>query len=281
MEENKKKLMMEELKKRLENDVYNTPSDRKRVLLDKLAFGSRIYFIVRYSLMIFNMSLKAQRGQYAYDETLELGQRFFRIIEDVGARVHIEGIDNIKKVKDEPVVFVGNHMSTLETMLFPAVICPIKKSIFVVKKSLLTFPLFGHVMKATEPIAVGRTNPREDLKTVMDEGIKALKEGKSIIIFQQSHRSPNFDPDNFSSLGIKLAQKAGVKVVPFALKTDFWGNAKKIRDFGPIRRKEPVCFSFGEPIPFEELGKDTNNKVIQFIKENLEKWNHNPPKSYF
>jgi 3-hydroxybutyryl-CoA dehydratase len=122
--------------------VKSIDIDKKRVFLDKLALGSRIYFIIRYSLMIFKLSLKAQRGQYAYDETLELGQRFFRIIEDVGARVHIEGIDNIKKVKDEPVVFVGNHMSTLETMLFPAVICPIKKSIFVVKKSLLTSKSF-------------------------------------------------------------------------------------------------------------------------------------------
>lgn len=276
MEENRKKLMMRELNERLINNVYDTSPNKKRVLLDKLALGSRVYFIIRYSLMIFSMSLKAQRGKYAYDETMELGLRSFRIIEDVGAKVHIEGIDNIKKVKDEPVVFVGNHMSTLETMLFPAVICPIKKSIFVVKKSLLTFPIFGHVMKATEPIAVGRTNPREDLKTVMDEGIKALNEGKSIIIFQQSHRNPNFDPNNFSSLGIKLAQKAGVKVVPFALKTDFWGNAKKIRDFGPIRRKEPVCFSFGEPISVEDLGKDTNNKVIEYIQDKLSEWKHNP-----
>ena len=280
MEANKKELIMKEINARLVFDTYDTPKDKKRVFLDKLVLGSRIYFIVRYSLMIFSMSLKAQRGQYGYDETLELGQRFFRIIEDIGAQVHIEGIDNIKKVVDEPVVFVGNHMSTLETMLFPALICPIKKSIFVVKKSLLDFPFFGHVMRATEPISVGRTNPREDFKTVMDEGLKALQEGKSIIIFQQSHRKPEFDPQTFSSLGVKLAQKAGVKVVPFALKTDFWGNAKKIRDFGPIRRKERVCFSFDEPIAIEDIGKDTNNKVIQFIEKKLKEWNHNPPKTY-
>lgn len=267
---------MNELLKRLEKDSYDTPFNRKRVILDKMVFGSRIYFVVRYSLMIFRMSLKAQAGRYGYPETLELGQRFFNIIEDIGARVHIEGIDNIRAVADEPVVFVGNHMSTLETMIFPAIICPLKKSIFVVKKSLLTFPFFGHVMRAAEPIAVGRTNPREDLKTVMDEGINSLKNGKSVIIFQQSRRSPNFERENFSSLGIKLAQKAGVKVVPFALKTDFWGNSKAIRDFGPIRRKEPVCFSFGEAIPVEMLGKDTNEKVMSFIESKLSEWNHNP-----
>ena len=131
-------------------------------------------------------------------------------------------------------------------------------------------------MKATKPISVGRVNPREDLKTVMTEGVEVLKSGTSVIIFQQSHRSPNFDPEKFSSLGIKLAQKAGVKIVPFALKTDFWGNAKKIRDFGPIRRKEKVYFSFGKPIAVEEVGKDTNDKVVKFIQEKLVEWGHNP-----
>jgi len=167
-------------------------------------------------------------------------------------------------------------MSTLETMVFPGVIVPLKKSIFVVKKSLLTFPIFGHIMRATKPIAVGRTNPREDLKTVMTEGVEVLKNGTSVIIFQQSHRNPNFDPEVFSSLGVKLAQKAGVKVVPIALKTDFWGNAKLVRDFGPIRRKEKVHFAFGEPMVIEGNGKENNEQIIKFIKEHLNKWGHNP-----
>lgn len=276
MKEKKRKIMLDELMARLTQNTYDTPKSKKRVLLDRLFLGSRAYFIIRYISMTVKMSVKAQRGNYHYDEFMEHGFRCFRILEDVGAKFHIEGIDNLKKVKDDPVVFVGNHMSTLETMVFPGIILPIKKAVFVVKKSLLTFPVFGHVMKATKPIAVGRINPREDLKTVMEEGIKNLSEGTSIIIFQQSRRSPFFDSENFSSLGIKLAQKAKVKVVPFALKTDFWGNAKKIRDFGPIRRKERVNFSFGEPINVEDLGKDTNDKVIKFIQEKLEQWGHNP-----
>lgn len=276
MEDKKRKIMVDELMARLSSDTYDTPINKKRVFLDKLFLGSRVYFIVRYVAMTFYLSNKARKGQYHYDEYMEQGFLSFRLLEDIGAKFHIEGIDNIRAVIDEPVVFVGNHMSTLETMIFPGVIVPLKKSIFVVKKSLLTFPVFGHIMRATKPIAVGRVNPREDLKTVMTEGVEVLKSGTSVIIFQQSHRNPNFDPEKFSSLGIKLAQKAGVKIVPFALKTDFWGNAKKIRDFGPIRRKEKVCFSFGKPIATEEIGKDTNDRVINFIQEKLAEWGHNP-----
>lgn len=279
MLKNKRLKMLKELNQRLINNIYDTPKETKRILLDKLFFNSRVYFIYRYIKMILRMSFKAKIKKFKYDEFMELGFSTFKILEDVGAKFHIEGVDNIKKVKDEPVVFVGNHMSTLETMILTGIIMPIKNTIFVAKKSLLTFPVFGHIMKATLPISVGRTNPREDLKTVMDEGVRRLKEGTSIIVFQQSHRDAKFDSEKFSSLGIKLAQKAGVKVVPFALKTDFWGNAKKIRDFGPIRRKEPVCFSFANPISVEELGKETNEKVIKFIQEKLTEWHHNPAKN--
>lgn len=279
MEADKKELMMKELNAKLIEDTYETPKDKKRVFMDKIFMGTRAYFLIRYVSMIVRLAKKAKNGNFHKDELMELGFTSIKILEDVGAKFYIEGLDNIRKVQDEPVVFVGNHMSTLETMVFPGVIEPIKPAVFVVKKSLLTFPIFGHIMKATTPIAVGRTNPREDLKTVMDEGRRKLEEGTSIVVFQQSHRNPNFDPEAFSSLGIKLAQKSKVKVIPFALKTDFWGNAKKIRDFGPIRRKEPVYFSFGEPIEFEELGKDTNAKVIKFIEEKLEKWGHNPDKN--
>lgn len=36
-----------------------------------------------------------------------------------------------------PVVFVSNHMSTLETFVFPCIIAPVMKVTFVVKDSLV------------------------------------------------------------------------------------------------------------------------------------------------
>lgn len=258
------------------NNIYETSKEKKRSLWDKLFFGSRIYFVLRYLLIALDMSNRAKKGKYNYNEFIEHSMKVLELVEEVGAKVQAEGIDNLKKVKNEPVIFIGNHMSALETQVLPIFILPIKKSTFVVKKALLKFPVFRHIMKATKPIAVGRANPREDFKTVMDEGTRLLSEGTSIIIFQQSHRHPNFESEKFSSLGIKLAQKAKVKIVPIALKTDFWGNARFIRDFGPIRRHEPVCFSFGNPIEFNEINKDTNAEIIEFIENKLKLWGHKP-----
>jgi 1-acyl-sn-glycerol-3-phosphate acyltransferase len=163
-------------------------------------------------------------------------------------------------------------MSTLETMILPGIISPLRRVTFVVKESLVNHPLFGDVMRSRDPIVVGRTDPRKDFEAVMNGGMKLLSKGISIIIFPQSTRNLLFKPEEFNSLGVKLAKKAGVKVVPVALKTDFWGNGKFIKELGPIDRHKPVHIKFGEPFPVTGIGKEDNQKIIDFIQSSLKEW---------
>ena len=48
-------------------------------------------------------------------------------LESAGVKMHFTGINNMRKV-DGPVVFVSNHMSTLETVVLPSLIPAGKKS---------------------------------------------------------------------------------------------------------------------------------------------------------
>jgi len=98
----------------------------------------------------------------------------FESLERSGIRFHFTGMDNLKKV-DTPVVFIGNHMSTLETMILPMIIQPIKRVVYVIKEELAKYPLFGPIAMARDPILVGRENPREDLKIVLEEGSRKSK----------------------------------------------------------------------------------------------------------
>lgn len=281
MDEKSKNRLLDEINERVKKDVYETSPDKKRIIWDKIFCGSRIYFFYRYMKITLKMYFLAKADNFHEDEYMLYGHLTFNLLEDVGGKFKIEGIDNLRKIKDEPIVFVANHMSTMETMIFPAIVFPIKNTVGVMKENLLNFPIFGKIMRATKAITVGRINPREDLKTVLNDGQQFLKEGTSVFIFQQSRRHPVFDPEKFSSLGVKLAQKGGVRVIPIALKTDFWGNGKKIRDFGPINRKEKIHLAFGEPISVEEQGKATNDMVIKFIQEKLNQWDHNPDENSF
>ncbi|MEW5802368.1 MAG: lysophospholipid acyltransferase family protein, partial [bacterium] len=152
-----------------QNAEYDTPSGRGLCLLKRLHLPIWISFYTRVAQAIFRGSKVARKGGYTRAFWSEQSRWVFEVIESHGGVFHIRNLDNIRKV-DGPVVFVSNHMSALETLILPCLILPIKDFTFVVKDVLLDYPVFGHLLRSTEPIAVTRKNPREDLKTVLEKG---------------------------------------------------------------------------------------------------------------
>lgn len=192
-------------------------------------------------------------------------------LESVGVRFSVDNLDILKHL-DGPVVFVGNHMSTLETMILPCLIQPFCDVTFITKESLLRFPVFGPVLQAREPVTVGRKDPREDLKAVLGGGKERLDSGRSIIVFPQTTRRTVFDPSQFNTIGVKLASRASVPVVPIALKTDAWGVGSLVKDFGPIDPELKVHIVFGEPVEVQGSGRDVHERVVAFIEGKLKEW---------
>lgn len=193
------------------------------------------------------------------------------IFERAGGRLVIEGLENLKDRKD-PVVFVANHMSTLETFILPGVVRPYMPVTFVVKKSLTTMPIFGPVMRSRNPVIVERVNPRDDLSIVLRDGLARLQAGISIIVFPQHTRSLDFDRQLFNSIGIKLARKANVDVIPLALKTDAWGQGKRIKELGRIRPDLPAHFKFASPLHISGNGKKEHSEICDFIETTVRHW---------
>ena len=171
-------------------------------------------------------------------------------------------------------VFVSNHMSILETFVLPCLIQPYRDVTFVVKESLLSFPFFKHVMRNRNPIVVGRANPREDLRTVLEEGQNRLDANISVIIFPQTTRSNNFDAKQFNSLGVKLAKRSNVPVIPVALKTDAWGVGHRFKDFGKIRPAKSVHIAFGDQMLVQGSGKEEHKFIVDFIAEKLDSYSY-------
>lgn len=214
----------------------------------------------------------ARREQYGDEEWTVSSYKVLQDLEALGASAEITGLEHVRQL-DSPCVFVANHMSTLETMVLPAIIQPIRDVTFVVKQSLLDYPVFKHIAAARDPIAVARDNPREDLKAVINGGIDRLGRGISVVVFPQTTRSSTFDPQKFNTIGIKLAVKARVPIIPVALQTDAWGNGNWIKDFGPVDPSKTVRFAFGPPIQIEGRGADQHKEVIHFIETKLQHWN--------
>ena len=250
---------------------YHTPEKEHLPFLEKILLNNRLYFTLNYAKVVLRTRKEALRKLYTTKAWTDSSFEIFRFIEKTGGKFHITGMENITKPPGS-VLFISNHMSTLETMILPSIIGPHKELTFVVKESLVKHPLFGDVMRSRNPIVVGRTDPRKDLEAVMNGGVDLLKNGISIVIFPQSTRSVEFKPEEFNSLGVKLAKKAGVDVVPIALKTDFWGNGKLIKEAGPLDCHKPIHIKFGEPISITGNGKVDNQRILDFIQSSLEEW---------
>ena len=213
----------------------------------------------------------AVRGLMDGDRWARSSLEVLRTLESVGVRIRAENLDVLGRVS-EPCVFVANHMSTLETMVLPCLLQSARNTTFIVKEALTTAPVFGPVMRSRDPIAVGRSDPREDLKLVLEGGKERLEKGTSIIVFPQTTRSDIFDPAQFNTIGIKLARRAKVPVVPFALKTDAWAKGSIAKDFGPIRPERKVHFCFGEPIEITGSGREEHGRIVEFIQGKLGEW---------
>jgi len=248
-------------------ETYITPPGREK-LMHRLLFRCRIYYVLRFIGVVLRYWHIARK--YLDHATWSRASRdVIQIVEDCGGRFHITGLENVRKV-DGPAVFVGNHMSTLETLAPIGIVYPCKKAVYVIKEQLQTVPFFGAYVKRC--IGVTRKSPAEDLKQVLTRGADAIAHGLSVIIFPQATRSVEFIPDKFNSLGVKLAKRAGVPVIPMAVKTDFWGNGALIKDFGPLSIDKKIHFEFGEPIEIKGQGREEHERIMEFIQTRLAQW---------
>jgi 1-acyl-sn-glycerol-3-phosphate acyltransferase len=255
----------------IKTHCYRTPEAQKLAFMDVLVGRSNL----RYKCGIMGVVLRggrlARSGRWNRDTWLDLSLDIWRTVEGCLGTMEVSGCEHLAALKG-PAVIVANHMSLLETFAIPAMVLPFQHMTFVVKESLMHIPLFKDVMKGTAPISVGRKNPRDDLKTLMEEGPKVLNGGRCLVVFPQATRNPVLKPKEFNTVGAKLAKRAGVPVLPLALKTDFHGIGKVVRDFGRIDRSKSVHFKFGPAIEVSGNGRDAHEATLRFIGETLESW---------
>ncbi|UCF93912.1 MAG: 1-acyl-sn-glycerol-3-phosphate acyltransferase [Desulfobacterales bacterium] len=249
---------------------YQSSPGRPSIMARGSRWRTSVYYL-RLCAHLYRQSLISKRGEMDTDRWAEASLAVIRIVESVGGRVHVSGLEGVHR-HDGPLVYVANHMSLLETFVLPCVTLAFNRVTFIIKEELLRYPIIKHIMHAVNLIAVSRQNPRQDLKVVLQEGRKFIADGCSVVVFPQATRSVMFDIEKFNSLGVKLASNAGVPVVPIAIKTDFQGNGKWIKDMGPIDPRKTLYFKFGPPMAVEGKGRQVHQHVVDFITHNLRAW---------
>ena len=216
-------------------------------------------------------SLKCRLHRYDREQWVTCSHDIIKALESVGVRVEISGTEHLQ-AWDGPVVIVANHMSMLETLFLPGIIQPFRDMGYIAKQSLLDYPFFKYLVRFGEPIGVSRTDPRQDLRVVLEGGPQRILQGISMVVFLHPTRSTTFATAKITTLGLKLALKANVPVLPLALKTDAWTNGTLLKDFGRIETTKTVRFAFGPPFPLTGRGNEQHQAVIDFIGKTLKEW---------
>ena len=251
-----------------EGNCYTSPPYRCSLFARRYP---SLAFYPRLARLILKASVLAKQGRFTEEALISSCGAVFRLCESIGMRFRIENLSAIRNLKT-PCVIIGNHMSTLETLILPFVLGPYLRTTFVVKDSLLRYPFFGPILRTRNPIAVGRRSPRDDLKQMLITGKERLETGISLVVFPQTSRQTRIDRDSFNSIGIKLAGRNGVPVIPLALQTDAWSNGRVLKDIGPIYPEREVNMCFADPIFIEGRGQTEHTAVIDFILRKLQEW---------
>ncbi len=212
-------------------------------------------------------------GRLTTDKWAHFCFRAVQKAERYGVPVSAEGWNN-RRDHAGPVVYLANHMSTLETILLPFVLLTYGPFNTVVKASLSHLPCLEKAAAHMGLIPIGRKNPREDLMTIFNVGGERIARGESVLIFAQGQRLPVFARKGWSSIGTKLAEKAGVPVVPIAVKTDVMPTRPNgrgwLKDFGTVDPTKEIRLACGPVL--KGTSREMTNASFDWIKAKLDGW---------
>ena len=253
-----------------ESGEYHSPAEAQRGL-HRLMGRFDLWYHLHTLRIVVEGSQLVRRGRYTRAAWSHSSFRTIQAVERCGGQVHILGAGALARARG-PAVIISNHMSMAEVFILPCVVMAFSDVSFVIKESLLRYPLFGTLLRGCHVITVTRENPRQDLKLVLEQGAKALAAGRSVIVFPQATRRAYFAPAEVNSLGVKLAVRAGVPVVPLAVKTDFQANGRWIKEVGSLNRHLPLHFHFADPIDPRGAEKNTHAAVVAWIRSHMLAW---------
>ncbi|HEY8822650.1 MAG TPA: lysophospholipid acyltransferase family protein [Dermatophilaceae bacterium] len=159
-----------------------------------------------------------------------------------GLKFTITGAHNIPA--SGGAVLVINHLSYFDFAYAGLAAVPSRRLVrFMAKDDVFRHKLSGPLMRGMHHIPVDRTAGAASFRAA----VKALKDGEIVGVFPEATISRSFELKGFKSGAVRMAQAAGVPVLPMVI----WGSQRVWTKGHPKRlgrTNVPITLSVGEPI---------------------------------
>jgi 1-acyl-sn-glycerol-3-phosphate acyltransferase len=167
-------------------------------------------------------------------------------------RVSVEGLEHVPTRGG--AVITWNHHSHVDYLL--AMLDVYRRlgrsGRYLAKRELWRSPVFGWVPRFADAVPVDRADGR-DRDRALTEAVEALRSGDLVLVAPEGGISVSFELQPFRTGAVRMAQRAGVPVIPSV----GWGSHRLVttgRRFSPRRAwRIPVTVRYGPPI---EIGPD-------------------------
>ncbi|BAL92565.1 putative phospholipid/glycerol acyltransferase [Actinoplanes missouriensis 431] len=196
--------------------------------------------------------------ELVYPPVVGLAKTLFRVLD---LKIEVEGGEHIPS--SGGAVLASNHSSYLDFIFCGLGAQPSKRLVrFMAKKSVFDHKVSGPLMRGMKHIPVDRKAGTAAFR----EATEALRNGEIVGVFPEATISESFTVKGLKSGAARMAQEAGVPLIPMAV----WGPHRlwtKGRKKELTKRHVPVLIKIGEALHVPEGA--TPEAVTALLKERL------------
>ncbi len=190
------------------------------------------------------------------------------IVVFLGARVHVEGRENIPD-KGEAVVYAPNHNSLIDVPLFYKELR--RFPAMMAKKELFKVPVMHGCLVSLKCIKIDRKGAHSIVEAIRS-GCKTIESGHSIVIFPEGTRSKTGEIGPFKNGAFKIAERTGCPVVPVVIKNDRY-LLEGARSLGFV----DVYIKFLPKVETENLTEDEKKNLTGVVENQIRtEWDRLP-----
>ena len=218
-----------------------------------------LFFCLPYHL--YMKQLWKKNPEKSWEKARRFVSGFFRFeLKLSGCKVNVIGKENIQQ--DGPVLFVGNHRSYFDILIYHEAIG--KPLGFLAKKEMEKIPLLSNWMRYLHCLFLDRKDIKQGLKTIL-AAVDKVKSGISICIFPEGTRNKNedeLDMLSFHEGSFKIAAKAKCPIIPMAISN----SADVFEAHFPTIHPAKVVVEYGKPIYPDELSKEDKKHIGEYTR---------------